>query len=85
MIFDTHNAPQIFISNRLNEVKVRFYGDTAIAQGNESWERRVGRAAARPLCLDRYVDLSQWAMADCSRRRSDCTRMIERRISLFVT
>jgi ketosteroid isomerase-like protein len=42
MISDTHDAPQIFISNRLNEVKVRFYGDTAIAQGNESWERRVG-------------------------------------------
>jgi hypothetical protein len=23
------------------EVKVRFYGDTALAQGNETWERRA--------------------------------------------
>ncbi len=29
-------------SNHLNDVKVRFYGDTAVAQGNESWERRTG-------------------------------------------
>ena len=33
MIADTQNAPQFFVSNRLNEVKVRFYGETAIAQG----------------------------------------------------
>jgi hypothetical protein len=31
MIADTRNAPQYFVPNRLNEVKVRFYGDTAIA------------------------------------------------------
>lgn len=31
-----------FISNHLNEVKVRFFGNTAIAQGSESWERRTG-------------------------------------------
>ena len=36
MIADTRNAPQYFASNRLNEVKVRFYGDTAIAQGDET-------------------------------------------------
>jgi len=42
MISDTHEAPKFFISNRLNGVKVRFYGDTAIAQGSESWERRTG-------------------------------------------
>jgi ketosteroid isomerase-like protein len=42
MIADTRNAPQYFVSNRLNEIKVRFYGDTAIAQGDESWERRSG-------------------------------------------
>jgi ketosteroid isomerase-like protein len=42
MIADTRNAPQYFVSNRLNEVKVRFYGDTAIAQGDETWERRTG-------------------------------------------
>jgi Domain of unknown function (DUF4440) len=42
MIAETRNAPQYFASNHLNEVKVRFYGETAIAQGNESWERRTG-------------------------------------------
>jgi Domain of unknown function (DUF4440) len=42
MIADTRNAPQYFVSNRLNQVKVRFYRDTAIAQGDESWERRSG-------------------------------------------
>jgi ketosteroid isomerase-like protein len=42
MIAETRNAPQYFASNHLHEVKVRFYGETAIAQGNESWERRTG-------------------------------------------
>jgi len=35
MIADTRDASKYFVSNHLNEVKVRFYGDTAIAQGNE--------------------------------------------------
>ena len=42
MIADTRDAPKYFVSNRLNKVKVRFYGDTAIAQGDESWERHTG-------------------------------------------
>ena len=42
MIADTRNASQYFVSNRVNEVKVRFYGDTAIAQGDETWERLTG-------------------------------------------
>jgi ketosteroid isomerase-like protein len=42
MIADTRNAPNYFVSNRLNEVKVRFYGDTVIAQGSETWEKRSG-------------------------------------------
>jgi Domain of unknown function (DUF4440) len=35
MIADTRGANQYFASNHVNEVKVRFYGDTAIAQGDE--------------------------------------------------
>jgi ketosteroid isomerase-like protein len=31
-----------FKSNRLGEVKVRFYGDAAVAQGTEVWEKRTG-------------------------------------------
>ena len=42
MINETRNAPKYFVSNRLNDVKVRFYGNTAIAQGSESWEKRSG-------------------------------------------
>lgn len=30
------------VSNHVNEVKVRFFGDTAVAQGSESWEKRTG-------------------------------------------
>jgi len=26
------------ISNHLDEVKIRFFGDTAVAQGSESWD-----------------------------------------------
>ena len=42
MIADTRNAPKSFVSNRLNDVKLRFYGSTAIAQGSETWEKRSG-------------------------------------------
>ena len=42
MIADTREAPKLFVSNHLNEVKVRFYGNTAVAQRHESWERRSG-------------------------------------------
>jgi ketosteroid isomerase-like protein len=42
MIADTRNAPKYFVSNRLNDVKMRFYGDTAVAQGSETWEKYSG-------------------------------------------
>jgi hypothetical protein len=42
MITDTRNAPKYFVSNRLNDVKMRFYGNTAIAQESETWEKRSG-------------------------------------------
>lgn len=42
MVAGTREAPKYFISNHLNEVKVRFYGETAVAQGSESWVRRTG-------------------------------------------
>ncbi len=31
-----------FVFNHVDEVKVRFYGNSAVAQGSESWERRRG-------------------------------------------
>jgi ketosteroid isomerase-like protein len=42
MVNGTLSAPKYFLSNHLNEVKVRFYGDAAVAQGNESWVKRSG-------------------------------------------
>ena len=36
MIDQTRNAPKDFVSNRLNDVKVRFYRRMAIAQGSET-------------------------------------------------
>src|SRR5215470_6327279 len=42
MVKDTASAPRYFLSNHLNEVKVRFYGEAAVAQGNESWVRKSG-------------------------------------------
>jgi len=38
--FRTH--PSEFVSNHLNEVQVRFYGDAGVAQGNESWKKKDG-------------------------------------------
>ncbi|SRR6266540_663099 len=42
MISDTRESPKYFVSNHANDIKVRFYGDTAVAQGSETWERRSG-------------------------------------------
>ena len=36
--------PSKFISNHLDDVKIRFYGDTAIAQGSESWKLKNGKS-----------------------------------------
>jgi hypothetical protein len=41
-ISETRFGAKGYISNDLNEVKVRFYGDAAVAQGSESWVRRTG-------------------------------------------
>jgi ketosteroid isomerase-like protein len=42
MMSETADGPKYFVSNRLNDVKIRFYGESAVAQGNESWERKNG-------------------------------------------
>ena len=57
MIADTRNAPKYFASNHLNDVKVRFYGDTAIAQGSESWQRHNGERG-------RFVWTDTWIRRD---------------------
>ncbi|MGD9502873.1 MAG: nuclear transport factor 2 family protein [Methyloceanibacter sp.] len=58
MVADTREAPKEFVSSRLNDVKVRFFGDdTAVAQGNESWVRRTGT----PL-RGRFVWTDTWVL-----------------------
>ena len=34
--------PSEFVSNHLNEIEIRFYGDAAVAQGSESWKKKDG-------------------------------------------
>lgn len=43
IIEDTKDAPKYFKSNQINDVTVRFYGQVAVAQGSESWERQNGQ------------------------------------------
>ena len=42
MVAGTPKAPEIFASNEVNDVVVRFYGNTAIAQGSETWRKKNG-------------------------------------------
>jgi ketosteroid isomerase-like protein len=43
MVEETRTAPKYFASNRVNDVKVRFFGpDHAVAQGDESWVKHAG-------------------------------------------
>src|SRR5437763_11620826 len=42
MVADTAKSPQYFVSNHVNDVIVRFYGNMAVAQGSETWERKNG-------------------------------------------
>ena len=41
-IADTREHHSDYISNHLDQVNIRFFGNTAVAQGSESWERRSG-------------------------------------------
>ncbi len=41
-VHSTPGGPKYFKSNRLNSIKIRFYGDMAVAQGDEIWVRYSG-------------------------------------------
>ena len=58
MIADTREAPKYFVSNQANDIKVRFYGNTAVAQGSETWERRGGERG-RFVWTDTWVKRSE--------------------------
>jgi len=52
-IKDYRTHPSDFVSNHLNEVEVRFFGDAAVAQGSESWKKNDGTAG-------KYVWTDTW-------------------------
>jgi ketosteroid isomerase-like protein len=56
-IADYRKGPSSFVINRLNEVEIRFYGNTAIAQGNESWKKKDGT-------VGRFVWTDTWIKRD---------------------
>jgi ketosteroid isomerase-like protein len=41
-IANTRKDQGQIVSNHVNEISVRFFGDTAVAQGSETWEQRAG-------------------------------------------
>lgn len=56
-IRDYRTKPAEFVSNHLNDVAVRFYGDTAVAQGSESWKKKDGT-------LGKFVWTDTWIKQD---------------------
>ncbi|HET7000693.1 MAG TPA: nuclear transport factor 2 family protein [Puia sp.] len=56
-IYNTSVGPKLYSSNHLNKVKIRFYGNMAVAQGDESWVRISGN----PL-TGRYVWTDTWLL-----------------------
>jgi ketosteroid isomerase-like protein len=56
-IKDYRTGPSSFLSNHLNEVEIRFYGNAAVAQGDESWKKRDGTAG-------RFVWTDTWIKRD---------------------
>lgn len=55
MVHETATAPQYFLSNHLNGVKIRFYGNFAIAQGDETWVKRSDSSTARFVWTDTWI------------------------------
>jgi len=42
-VSDAEKGPGDFLSNHLDYAHVRFFGDTAVVQGSETWTRKGGR------------------------------------------
>jgi ketosteroid isomerase-like protein len=52
---ETRKGKGVFVSNHVTDVKVRVFGDTAIAQGSETWEMKTGEPKR-----GRYVWTDTW-------------------------
>jgi ketosteroid isomerase-like protein len=59
-IADARSGPGSFVSNHLDEVSIRFYGKTAVAQGSESWVRKAGTGEK----TGRFVWTDVWVKRD---------------------
>ena len=55
MVRETATAPKYFLSNHLNDVKIRFYDNFAIAQGDETWVKRLDSSTARFVWTDTWI------------------------------
>jgi hypothetical protein len=62
MLANTREAPKYFASNKIGRVTVRFFGSTAVAQGEESWVRHRGeQLRGRFVWTDTWVyRLGKW-------------------------
>jgi hypothetical protein len=56
-VHSTPGGPKYFKSNHLNKVKIRFYGDMAVAQGDETWVRY-----SREPLTGRFVWTDTWLL-----------------------
>src|SRR5579863_137554 len=54
-VHSTVDGPKYFKSNHLNDVKIRFYGNMAVAQGDETWVRYSGQ-----MLTGRFVWTDTW-------------------------
>lgn len=54
-VHSSAGGPKYFKSNHLNDIKIRFYGNMAVAQGDETWVRYSGE----PL-TGRFVWTDTW-------------------------
>ncbi len=59
MLSITRGGPQYFASNQIGTVQVRFFGETAIAQGEETWVTHRGDART-----GRFVWTDTWVRRD---------------------
>ena len=54
-VHNTPAGPKYFKSNHLNNIKIRFYGNMAVAQGDEIWVRYSGE-----MLTGRFVWTDTW-------------------------
>jgi ketosteroid isomerase-like protein len=54
-ITDYRTKPSEFVFNHLNDVEIRFYGETAVAQGNEGWKKKADGTTGKFVWTDTWI------------------------------